>query len=200
VASGLNALAHCVDSLWAPKADPINQALALEGVRALAASLTGIAADSANIHAREQSLYGCYLAAVAFASAGSGLHHKICHVLGGTFNLPHAETHAVVLPYVLALNAPAVPELASRLAAALGQAGDGSASAVQALNSLRQNLNAPKSLADYGFTPEDIPEAVRRVLAVVPASNPTSATEENITALLSAAQAGDVPAPALAAL
>jgi maleylacetate reductase len=200
VASGLNALAHCVDSLWAPKADPINQALALEGVRALAAGLTGITADSGNIHAREQSLYGCYLAAVAFASAGSGLHHKICHVLGGTFNLPHAETHAVILPYVLALNAPAVPELAARLAAALGHAEGTNTSAVQALNSLRESLNAPKSLADYGFTPEDIPEAVRRVLAVVPESNPTSATEENITALLSAAQAGDVPAPELATL
>lgn len=200
VASGLNALAHCVDSLWAPKADPINQALALEGVRALTAGLTGITEDSGDIHAREQSLYGCYLAAVAFASAGSGLHHKICHVLGGTFNLPHAETHAVILPYVLALNAPAVPDLAARLATALGSAQGQNTSAVQALNSLRERLNAPKSLADYGFTREDIPEAVRRVLAVVPASNPAPANEENITALLAAAHVGDVPATELATL
>ncbi|MFJ4761492.1 iron-containing alcohol dehydrogenase [Kocuria marina] len=123
VASGLNGLAHCVDSLWAPKADPINQAHALEGARALAIALRGIVKDPEDMHAREQALYGCYLSALSFASAGSGIHHKIAHVLGGTFNLPHAETHATVLPYVLAFNAPAVPELAGRLAAALGYEG-----------------------------------------------------------------------------
>jgi maleylacetate reductase len=116
VASGLNALAHCVDSLWAPRSDPINQALALEGARALNLALRGIVVDPSAIDSREQALYGCYLAAVAFSSAGSGLHHKICHVLGGTFELPHAPTHAAVLPHVLAFNAPAVPELARRLA------------------------------------------------------------------------------------
>ena len=106
VASGLNALAHCIDSLWAPKADPINAALAAEGARALHAGLLAVAADPAGLPGREEALYGAYLAAVAFASAGSGLHHKICHVLGGMFNLPHAQTHAVVIPHVLAFNAP----------------------------------------------------------------------------------------------
>src|SRR3954465_3714077 len=109
VASGLNALAHCVDSMWGPRVDPIDQALALEGIRALRLGLPGVVRDPQGIEGREQTLYGAYLAAVAFASAGSGLHHKICHVLGGMFNLPHAQTHAVVLPYVLAFNAPAVP-------------------------------------------------------------------------------------------
>jgi maleylacetate reductase len=201
VASGLNALAHCVDSLWAPRADPINQALALEGTRALAAGLPGIAADPKDLAAREQALYGCYLAAVAFASAGSGLHHKICHVLGGTFNLPHAQTHATVLPYVLAFNAPAVPELAARLASALGGA-DGyepAQAAVQALNALRETLDAPRALADYGLREEDLPEAVERILAAAPASNPVQATGENITALLTAALTGAVPAPAVPA-
>ncbi len=120
VASGLNALAHCVDSMWAPRSDPIDQALALEGVRALNEGLPRVVAEPLALAGREQMLYGAYLSAVAFASAGSGLHHKICHVLGGMFDLPHAETHAVVLPYVLALNAPAVPDLDARMATAFG--------------------------------------------------------------------------------
>jgi hypothetical protein len=103
-ASGLNAVAHCVDALWGPHCDPIDEALAGEGLRALNDGLR------AGIPARIQ--YGCYLAAVAFASAGSGLHHRICHVLGGRFGLPHAATHAIVLPYVVAYNAVAAPDAA----------------------------------------------------------------------------------------
>ena len=109
VASGLNALAHCVDSMWAPRTDPIDQALAAEGIRALGAGPARGGRRPAGLDGREQTLYGAYLSAVAFASAGSGLHHKICHVLGGRYDLPHAQTHAVVLPYVLAFNAPAAP-------------------------------------------------------------------------------------------
>ena len=197
VASGLNGLAHCVDSLWAPKADPINIALGLEGARALAAGLPKIVADSSSRDGRDEALYGAYLAGLSFASAGSGLHHKICHVLGGTFDLPHAETHAIVLPYVLAFNAPGVPALARRLAYALGITADsdskGPAAAVEALQVLREKLDAPRALADVGFTEAGIPEAVRRVLAVVPASNPVPVTEENLTALLRAALVGDAP-------
>ena len=103
-----------MDSLWAPRADPINQALAAEGIRALADGLPRIVADPSDLAGRETALYEAYLAAVSFASAGSGLHLKICHVLGGTFNLPHAETHATVLPYVLAFNGPAAPGAAAR--------------------------------------------------------------------------------------
>ncbi|GAA3326119.1 maleylacetate reductase [Paeniglutamicibacter sulfureus] len=211
VASGLNALAHCVDSLWAPRADPINAALAAEGVRALAQGLPLIHSDPTDITGRETALYGAYLSAVAFASAGSGLHHKICHVLGGTFNMPHAETHATVLPYVLAFNAPSAPEAASRLSAAI-RAGlgasapaldglDAAAEAVALLNELRTRLDAPRALADYGFTTADIPEAVSRILKAAPASNPTAVTESNIAELLGAALAGTTPAvlsPALA--
>jgi len=199
VASGLNGLAHCVDSLWAPRADPINQALALEGARALALALPGIVADAADLGAREQALYGCYLAGVAFASAGSGLHHKICHVLGGTFDLPHAETHATVLPYVLAFNAPAVPDLAGRLAHALGHRAEGQqgsdpvAAAVAALDDLHAELDAPRRLSDHGLREEDIPEAVSRVLPAAPPSNPAPVTEAAITELLTAALIGASP-------
>src|SRR4029078_9635015 len=90
--------------------------LAVEGIRALREGLPSVVRDPRGIEGREQTLYAAWMAAVAFASAGSGLHHKICHVLGGMYNLPHAQTHAVVLPYVLALNAPAVRDLAHRIA------------------------------------------------------------------------------------
>ncbi|GAA1942733.1 maleylacetate reductase and hydroxyquinol 1,2-dioxygenase domain-containing protein [Kitasatospora viridis] len=198
VASGLNSLAHCVDSLWAPRADPINRALALEGARALAAALPAIVADGGDLAAREQALHGSYSAAVAFASAGSGLHHRICHVLGGTFGLPHAQTHAIVLPYVLALNAHAVPALSARLAAALGHPGpadgDPAVAAVAALERLREALGAPRRLADLGLTERDLPEAVRRILAAAPATNPVPVTEQDLMALLTAALTGSAPA------
>ncbi|WP_182262831.1 maleylacetate reductase [Rhodococcus sp. UFZ-B548] len=188
IASGLNALAHCVDSLWAPKADPINTALAVQGVRALAAGLPLIAQDPTGISGREQTLYGAYLAAVAFASAGSGLHHKICHVLGGRYDLPHAQMHSVVLPYVLAFNAPNAPAAADQLKAAFG-----SATALSGLQSLRKTLDAPLALRDYGFSEADLPDATAAVLLAVPPSNPTAATTENISALLRAALEGTEP-------
>jgi maleylacetate reductase len=188
VASGLNALAHCVDSMWAPRTDPINQALALEGIRALRAGLPGIVRDPGSIDAREQALYGAYLAAVAFASAGSGLHHKISHVLGGMFNLPHAQTHAVVLPYVLALNAPVAPDAERRLAEAFG-----AASAVEGLRQLRDEVGAPRALRDYGLRETDIPAAAEAILAAAPPGNPIPVTVTNLTELLRRAWAGEEP-------
>jgi len=188
VASGMNALAHCVDSMWAPMADPINQALAAEGIRALAEGLPLIANNPTDATGRELALYGAYLSAVSFASAGSGMHHKICHVLGGTYNLPHAQTHATVLPYVLAFNEPAAPEAGKRIAAAFG-----STTGLEGLNALRVALDAPKSLRELGFQESDIVEAVSIALPLIPASNPRAATVENLTELLTAAWSGQTP-------
>ncbi|MCI9888414.1 maleylacetate reductase [Micrococcales bacterium 31B] len=185
VASGLNALAHCIDSLWAPRVDPINSALAVEGIRALGEGLPKVTANPSDLTGRERTLYGAYLAAVAFASAGSGMHHKICHVLGGTFNLPHAQTHATVLPYVLAFNEGAAPEAARRIAQALG-----AKTAVDGLNALRAALGAPTNLADLGFAEADIPLAVELSLAAIPASNPRAVDAAGLTELLSAAREG----------
>lgn len=187
IASGLNAMAHSIDSLWAPKANPINRALSLESARILATALRGLV-ENRGQEAREQALYGCYLSGVAFASAGSGLHHKICHVLGGTFNLPHAETHAVVLRYVAALNLPVIAETARALGTALGDE-----DAVNELNRLYRDVGAPRSLAEIGMPEDGVTEAVERVLAVVPAHNPVQATEDNLTTLLTAALHGDDP-------
>jgi alcohol dehydrogenase class IV len=197
VASGLNALAHCVDSLWAPRADPINLAISLEGARALGRGLPAVAADPTDVGGRDECLYGAYLAGVGFASAGSGLHHKICHVLGGAFNLPHAQTHAIVLPHVLALNAPAVPVEAGRLAEALGWSGtatrEAPAAAIEALTQLGKDLDAPRALRDHGLHEKDLPDAVQRILPVVPESNPVRVTTENLTALLHGAWSGATP-------
>ena len=188
VASGLNAMAHCVDSLWAPHSDPIDAAFAVEGARALKEGLPEVAKDPGGVEGIEHALYGAYLAAVAFASAGSGLHHKICHVLGGAFNLPHAETHAVVLPYVLALNAPNARVADARLAGAFG-----AESGLAGLQALRATLDAPRALRDYGFESSDIASAVEAILPVVPPSNPTPVTAENLQALLQAAWEGSEP-------
>lgn len=180
VASGLNAMAHCVDSLWAPKADPINRAHALEGARLLRDGLMGLVDSVDKVESRELTLAGCYLAALSFSSAGSGLHHKICHVLGGTFNLPHAETHAIVLPHVLRFNAAAGDAAhVGRLAEVLGVE-----DAVAGLDELYSRIGAPRHLADIGFTEDDIPEAVHRIAAAAPKDNPVSVTEENMTHLL----------------
>jgi alcohol dehydrogenase class IV len=208
VASGLNALAHCVDSMWAPNADPINAAFAAEGIRSLAAGLPKVVADPMDLDGREHALYAAYLSAAAFASAGSGLHHKICHVLGGKYNLPHAQTHATVLPYVLAFNGPAAPEAERRIATALNSAGFGGAapgstaggaaprstgSALDGLVALKQELNAPHALADYGFTEDSIAEAAEAILPSVPPSNPRPVTAGDLRALLRAAWSGSDP-------
>lgn len=188
VASGLNALAHSVDALWAPNADPVNAAFAAEGIRALNAGLPKVASDPGGLPGREQTLYASYLCAVAFASAGSGLHHKICHVLGGKYNLPHAQTHATVLPYVLAFNGPAAPEAEARIKGSFG-----SISALDGLQRLRAALNAPRALADYGFAEADIPAAAAAILPAVPPGNPRPVTAADLESLLRAAWSGADP-------
>lgn len=190
VASGLNALAHSVDAMWAPHTDPINQVLALEAIRALAAGLSAINTDPTELAGHERCLYGAYLSATAFASAGSGMHHKICHALGGAFNLPHAQTHAVVLPYVLAYNAPAAAPAATRIAQAFESSG-----AHDGLMALRRQLNAPTALRDYGFAESDIEPAAELIVPQIPPSNPAPVTAESMTALLTAAWSGLQPQP-----
>ena len=188
VASGLNAVAHCVDAMWAPHADPINMALAVEGVRTLNVSLPMVVESPEALPGRELSLCGAYLSAVAFASAGSGLHHKICHVLGGRYALPHAPTHAVVLPYVLALNGPRAPDAERRLARAFN-----SRSALEGLQTLRARLGAPRALRDYGFTESMIPDAAAAILPSVPDSNPVDVTVADLERLLRQTWAGVDP-------
>jgi len=188
VTSGLNALAHSVDALWAPAVDPVNAVLAGEAIRALRVGLSAVVHEPTGLEGREHTLYGAYLSAVAFASAGSGLHHKICHVLGGMFNLPHAPTHAVVLPHVLAFNAPNAPAAERRIAAAFD-----ASNALDGLITLRDALDAPRALRDIGMSADGIAAAADAIVAAAPAGNPTPVTTETISELLHAAWAGKEP-------
>ncbi|MBW4041720.1 MAG: maleylacetate reductase [Acidobacteria bacterium] len=191
VASGLNALAHCVDSLWAPKADPINAAAAAEGMRLLATGLRGLHRAARDQVALEQVMAGAYLGAIAFASAGSGLHHRICHVLGGAYGLPHAPMHAVVLPFVVGFNAPAAPEAAARITAALR-----GSDAAGAIRELEADLGAPTSLAELGFDPDRAREAAGLILPAVPQGNPRPVHVQDLEGIVAAAAGHAATRPA----
>jgi alcohol dehydrogenase class IV len=124
--SGINALAHCVEALYAPDGNPIVSLMAEEGARALAESLPVVVKEPANLGARSRALYGAWLGGSSLGAASTGLHHKLCHTLGGTYNLPHAEVHAVIMPHATRYNALAAPDAMMRLARSLGVA-DGKA-------------------------------------------------------------------------
>ncbi len=136
--SGINSIAHCVEALYSKDANPIISMLAEEGIRALAASLPLVIRDPKNLDARARALYGAWLGGMSLGSVGMALHHKLCHTLGGSFNLPHAETHTVILPHATAYNAPAAPEAMSRIERALG-----ARSAAQGLYDLAVSLGVP---------------------------------------------------------
>src|SRR3546814_411395 len=110
VASGLNAIAHCMEGLYAVDGNPIVSMMAEEGIRSLYESLPRLAEDGGDDEARTQALYGCWLAGMVLGSASVALHHKLCHTLGGRFDMPHAETHTAILPHAIAYNAPAAPD------------------------------------------------------------------------------------------
>jgi alcohol dehydrogenase class IV len=184
-ASGLNALAHCVEAFWAPRRNPISSLAAEEGIRALAAGLPTMHTDPADLAAREQLLYGAYLAGSAFAAAGSGLHHKICHALGGAYDLPHAQTHAIVLPEVLAFNGPAAPDALARIGRALD-----TRDPVGGLRALSHQLGIPRGLRELGMTEDQIEHAAALVAPAVPADNPRPADEAAIREIIHAAWAG----------
>ena len=119
-ASGMNAIAHAVEGLYAPDATPIVSLMAEEGTRALAAALPRVVADGADLDARGEAQYGAWLCGAVLAATTMSLHHKLSHTLGGTLDMPHAQTHTVVLPHALAYNQPAAPDAVAALSRALG--------------------------------------------------------------------------------
>jgi alcohol dehydrogenase class IV len=189
VVSGLNALAHCAEAFWTARRNPITSLIAAEGIRALASGLPGVLADPQDLGARSQTLYGAWLSGTAFASAGSGLHHKICHVLGGAYNLPHAETHAVVLPYSTALAAPAIEGVDERIAIALGAPGE---PAGEAIFAFERRLGAPRSLREIGLSEDQLPRAAELIDEALTAL-PDPVSHAAIEELLAAAFAGAPP-------
>lgn len=118
--SGMNALAHAIEALYAPATDPVVRLLALESIQVLRAGLPRVVADADDANARSATLYGAYLAGAALAGAGTSIHHKVAHILGGTWNLPHAPLHAVLLPHTVAFAASSVRGAMAQAAAALG--------------------------------------------------------------------------------
>ena len=143
--SGMNALAHAVEALYAPDRNPITSLLALEGIAHLARALPAIVGEPTDADARESALYGSWLCGAAFGAVSMGLHHKLCHVLGGTFNLPHAETHTMLLPHVTSFNAEAAPKLLQPVRKILEAPGPG-----RGLYALAGTLDAPMSLKEIG--------------------------------------------------
>ncbi len=190
-ASGMNAIAHCVEAPYAPGRNPVTTQLALEGIRATAAALPLVVERTDDVAGRTGALYGAYLAGSAFAVAGSGLHHKICHALGGAFDLPHAETHSVVLPHVVAFQQPAATAAMDAVSAALG-AGPGEAA--PALYDLAERLGLPVALSQIGMPADGIEAVVDQIVAATPADNPRPVDANAVRAILEAAHEGRRPA------
>jgi maleylacetate reductase len=168
--SAMNAMAHCVEAFYAPGANPITLLLAEEGIRALARGVPVAVTSPEDLEGRSKILYGAYLAGAALAVAGAGIHHKICHILGGAYDLPHAEMHTVVLPNAVAFNEPAIPEVMERVAGALGEWGKNGAAT--GLYDLTESIKAPTTLKDIGMKEENLDQAVGLVLAAVPEDTP----------------------------
>jgi maleylacetate reductase len=189
--SGLNAIAHAVEALYAQDRNPIVSLMAEEAIRALARALPVVAATPRDRAARADALYGAWLAGACLATVGMALHHKLCHVLGGSFDLPHAETHAVVLPHAAAYNAPATPEAMARIARALG-----ASNAAEGLYDLAAALGAPTSLSAIGMPEAGLDRAAEAALAS-PYWNPRALEREAIRRLLDDAFHGRRPGAAV---
>ena len=189
--SGMNAMAHCVEALYAKDANPIISLIAEEGIRALAKSLPIVVKEPANMDARSLALYGAWLGGVALGGTSTALHHKLCHVLGGACNLPHSETHTVLLPHATAYNAPAAPEAMRRIASALDGEG-GAKSAAAGIYDLITRMGAPVSLKSLGMKHEDLGRAADLALKN-PYYNPRPLAKEGILALLEDAFDGRAP-------
>jgi maleylacetate reductase len=186
-ASGMNAIAHAVEALYSHEGNPIIAIMAEEGIRALADSLPRILEKPKDLSSRSEALYGAWLCGVVLGSAGMALHHKLCHVLGGSFNLPHAETHSIVLPHAVRYNQDSAPEAMRRVERAI-QAKD----AAVGLYDLEKNLGLPLRLADIGMKEADL-ERAARVATEAPYPNPRKIEYAGVLELLRNAYAGRRP-------
>ena len=192
--SAFNALAHSVEALWAPGNNPITSALALEGVRAIAGSLPTVMASPGDVEARGELQYGAALSGMALGATSTGLHHKLCHVLGGRFDLVHADAHSVVLPHALAFNAPALPDEMARLAEALGSPG---ADPAGLLWDLAVASNVPTKLSELSgrdgpLQRDQLPGAAATAAEEITV-NPRPVTKHDLLEILEAAYEGHRP-------
>lgn len=187
VTSGLNAIAHAAEGLYAHDGNPITALMAQEGIRAMAAALPLLARDSGSPAARTDALYGAWLCGTVLGAVAMGLHHKLCHTLGGSFNLPHAEVHAVILPHALAYNAAHAPGAMARIASALGVT-----DAARGVFDLASALGAPTSLRAIGM-PESGLDRAADLAATTPYPNPRPLERAALRELLQRAFDGAAP-------
>jgi alcohol dehydrogenase class IV len=186
-ASGLNAIAHAAEALYAHDGNPIISLMAREGVASLVKALPEIVANPGDREAREEAQYGAWLCGICLGSVSMALHHKLAHVLGGAFALPHAETHAVLLPYSLAYNAPSAPAGMMMLRDAMG-----SDAPWLALHNLARAMSLPHSLAAIGMPVDGVDRAVELALTNR-YPNPRPLEAAPLRALLNAALVGRPP-------
>ncbi|AIO48390.1 maleylacetate reductase [Burkholderia cenocepacia] len=191
VTSGLNAIAHAAEGLYANNANPVMSLVAEEGIRALARGLPGVRRDPADLDARGQALYGAWLCGMVLGNVGMALHHKLCHTLGGSFDLPHAPTHTVVLPHALAYNAAHAPDAMQRIARAIG-----TDDAARGLYALARDNGAPISLKAIGMREADLDRAAD-LAAANPYWNPRPIERDGLRALLQDAFDGNLPGSTL---
>ena len=191
-ASGMNAVAHLVEGLYAPGVSPISFLQAEEGIRALAAGLPRVVDDPADLAARADALYGAWLAGWTLGTTGMGVHHKVCHTLGGTYDLPHAPSHSAVIAYATEFNAQAAPEAMAAIVRALNAGGIPCTDPAQGIWDLATRIAAPTSLAPLGFTDDQVEEAARIVAEARPV-NPRKVDADGVAGLLRAAIAGQRP-------
>ena len=187
VPSAFNAIAHCVEALYAENANPVTSLMAEDGIRAFAHSLPVLVRGPRGIEARGEALYGAWLSGAALGGTGTALHHKLCHVLGGTFDLPHAEVHSIVLPGATAYNSAAAPEAMARIARALG-----ADEPAGALYDLLAGLGAKTALRDLGMAHGDLDKAAE-IAAGSAYYNPAPVTRHGVRALLEDAWHGRRP-------
>jgi alcohol dehydrogenase class IV len=185
--SGLNAIAHAVEALYAQDRNPIVDLVAEEGVRALVAALPAIIRDPRDKAAREKALYGAWLCGTCLGAVGMALHHKLCHTLGGSFDLPHAETHSVILPHALAFNLPFAPDARERLARAIG-----SEDPAAGLHLLAHALGAPTALRALGM-PEVAIDRAADLAVQNPYWNPRPIERDALRDLIARAWRGAAP-------
>lgn len=187
--SGMNAIAHAVEALYAPGINPVVTMMAEDGIRKLATALPRIVADFRDTDARSDALYGAWLCGACLGAVGMGLHHKLCHVLGGAFGLDHAETHTVILPHAIAYNAESAPSAMMCAARALGEP-----DVAAALYGLADRLGARRSLRELGMSFGDIAHAAE-LTAASPYPNPRPLDEDAIRDLITRAWNGSPPQP-----
>jgi len=187
VTSALNAMAHAAEGLYAQNRSPLSTLMALEGLRAFRDALPRVLDNPADLRGRGETLYGAWLCGTVLGTVGMALHHKLCHTLGGSFDLPHAETHSVILPHAIAYNEGAAADVLAPVAEIFGGKTPG-----QALHAFAVAMKAPLALRDLGLGQGDLDRAAE-IATQNPYWNPRPIEKDAIRRLLQAAWAGEAP-------